>query len=215
MTSSTRAFYSRENIRWWCHTSNAWTVPGCEFDRVICEERNCELPNAWRVHTYAQLFWAIRLFIAEFQYCRALLSIHGTHLYENYKCCVFIPMGVDADGRLYPLAVTVVAWGIEASWYLFTSSTYNLIPSVHQQHRITFISDWMKVTPNALRDCWPSLYAIITVWSTLEIVLGRIYRQNLAYFTMGSQLCSGSRSVQGQKSRIKSCMWRFRPLDIH
>jgi len=41
-------------------------------------------------------------------YCRPILSIDGTHLYEKYKRYLLIIKEVDADGGLYPLVYAVV-----------------------------------------------------------------------------------------------------------
>jgi len=57
---------------------------------------------------FCHVFWAFGLLIEGFSYCRSLLSIDDTHLYETYIVCLLIAIGVDADSTLYPLVFAVV-----------------------------------------------------------------------------------------------------------
>jgi len=65
---------------------------------------------------------------------------------------------VDADGGLYLLVFAVVEGEIGAAWHWFISYIHELIPTVHQDRRITFISDQHKGILNALKDGWPTPY---------------------------------------------------------
>ena len=67
-----------------------------------------------------------------------------------------ITTGVNADSGLYPLTFAVIEGETESSWRWFISRIYELIANVHQNKRITFISDQMKGIPNALKPGWPS-----------------------------------------------------------
>ena len=96
--------------------------------------------------------------IEGFSLCRPLLSIDGTHLYGKYRDCLLIATRVDTDGELYPLAFVIVETESENSWRWFLQCIYNLMPSVHNNRIITFISDQMKRLPKALANAWPSLY---------------------------------------------------------
>ena len=92
-----------------------------------------------------------------------LLSTNGTYLYEKYKGRLLIITGVDVDGGLYPSTFAVVEGKTKASWRWFISRIYYLISNVHQNKRITFISDQIKGIPNACKVSWPSPYSHRTV----------------------------------------------------
>jgi len=50
----------------------------------------------------------------------------------------------------------VIEGKTESSWRWFISHICELIPTVHQNKKIIFISDRMKGIPNTLRRGWPS-----------------------------------------------------------
>ena len=121
-------------------SSNLGTVTATYFDHM-----------SYRMVQFRRVFWAFGPSIEGFTYYRPILSIDDTHLYEKYKGCLLIATGVNADGGLYRLASAVVEGETESSWRWFISRIYELIPTVHQNRRITFISDQRKEIPNALR----------------------------------------------------------------
>ena len=54
------------------------------------------------------VYWAFAPCIVAFQYCKAMISIDGTHLYGKYKGVLMIAMAIDVDQKVFPLAFTVV-----------------------------------------------------------------------------------------------------------
>ena len=100
---------------------------------------------------FRHIFWAFGPSIAGFQYYWPLLSIDGTHLFGRYKYYLLIAMRMDADGGLYILSFVVVEGETKEIWY----GSYH-VSIMYQDKRITFISDRMKETPNALRAGCPS-----------------------------------------------------------
>jgi len=126
--------------------SNLGTVTAHYYDH-----HSHSIVRFWRV------FWAFGPSIAGFQYYRLLLSIDGTHLFWKNRCTLLIVTRVDADGGPYPLAFAVVEGETQAGWQWFISRIYDLISSVHQDRRITFLSDRHKGILNAL-DGWLSPY---------------------------------------------------------
>jgi len=53
-------------------------------------------PYAYDMVQFRRVFWAFGPSIKYFQYCRSLISIYDIHLYEKYKCCLLIALGVNA-----------------------------------------------------------------------------------------------------------------------
>ena len=149
---------------------------------------------------FRRVLWAFGPSIAGFQYCRPLLSNNSTHLFGKYKDIRLIATGVDAKGGLFPLAFVAVEEETQAIWHWFISRIYNLLTSVRQDRRITFISNRHKGIPNALRDSWPSPYTYIKANFEKE------FKDKLPSFTMASRLCIRSRIVQGQTSKTENCV---------
>ena len=63
------------------------------------------MPN---MEIFQCVFWLFKLSIEEFEHCRPVLSIDGTHLYEKYKCTLLIVMGCDGNNHLFPLAFVII-----------------------------------------------------------------------------------------------------------
>ena len=53
------------------------------------------------------MFWSFKSSIEEFEYCRSVLSINGTHLYGKYKGKLMIAMGCDGNNQLFSLTFSI------------------------------------------------------------------------------------------------------------
>ena len=115
-------------------------------------------------------------------------------------------MEVDADGGMYLLAFAIVEGETQAVWHWFISRIYDLISSVHQDKKITFISDRYKGIPNTLRDGWPSPYTHRYCLRHVRANFQKKFKDKNASFTVASQLCIGSRIVQGTESKSEICV---------
>ena len=49
------------------------------------------------IEVFQHVFWAFHPSIEEFNHCRPILSIDGTHLYEKYKDTLMIAMRFDVN----------------------------------------------------------------------------------------------------------------------
>ena len=54
--------------------------------------------------------------IEGFNHCWPILSINGTHLYENYKGTLMISMGCDGNNKSFPLAFAITGGENIDSW---------------------------------------------------------------------------------------------------
>ena len=66
------------------------------------------------------VFWAFTPCIAAFRYCRPVISIDGTHLYDKYRGVLMIAMATNANQKVLPLAFAIVdkeSWA-SLGWFL-------------------------------------------------------------------------------------------------
>ncbi|KAL0392720.1 UNVERIFIED_CONTAM: hypothetical protein Sradi_2494800 [Sesamum radiatum] len=54
------------------------------------------------------VFWAFKLCIEVFQFCRKIVSVDGTHLYTKYKHKMLIATAMDGNQQVLPLAFAIV-----------------------------------------------------------------------------------------------------------
>ena len=54
------------------------------------------------------VFWSFCPCISGFKYCKAVISINGTHLYGKYQGKLLVAMATDANNKVFPLAFAVV-----------------------------------------------------------------------------------------------------------
>ena len=102
---------------------------------------------------FDRAFWAFGPCIEGFVYCRPLLCIDGTHLYNKYKGTLLVATAVDANDQLFPLAYAIVESESTDSWGWFFACMQRFVHSVNNRS-ITFISDRMKGIPVALQSKW-------------------------------------------------------------
>jgi len=104
---------------------------------------------------FCHVFWVLGHPIKGFTYCRPLWSIDSTHLFEKYKGCLLIATRVETHGGLYLLAyVSRRRWNrrnLDMALVL-----YLLLCTECASRIITFIFDYMKGLPNALKNSWPA-----------------------------------------------------------
>ncbi|KAL0345911.1 UNVERIFIED_CONTAM: hypothetical protein Sradi_4422400 [Sesamum radiatum] len=65
------------------------------------------------------VFWAFKLCIEGFKFCRKIISVDGTHLYTKYKHKMLIAATMDGNKQVLPLAFTIVDDESYASWKWF------------------------------------------------------------------------------------------------
>ena len=61
---------------------------------VIRKTFDSNMPNT---EIFQRVFWSFKPSTEGFEYCRPVLSIDGTHLYEKYKGTLMIDMGCDRN----------------------------------------------------------------------------------------------------------------------
>lgn len=54
-----------------------------------------------------EVFWSFEACIKGFKYCRPLIKIDGTYLYERYDEMLLIAISFDANNWTFPLALLV------------------------------------------------------------------------------------------------------------
>ena len=65
--------------------------------------------------------------IEGFNYCRPILSIDGTHLYEKYKDTLMIAMSCDGNNLLFPLTFALTEGDNIDSWKWFLTCIRNKV----------------------------------------------------------------------------------------
>ena len=65
--------------------------------------------------------------IEEFEHCRLVLSIDGTHLYGKYKGTLMIAIGCDGNNQLFPLAFSIIEGENIDSWRWFLACIRNRV----------------------------------------------------------------------------------------
>ncbi|XP_070014367.1 uncharacterized protein [Nicotiana sylvestris] len=89
---------------------------------------------------YRQLNKAIIAAIDGFMYCRSVISIDGTQVYEKYDIKLLITVTVDANGQIFPLAFAICANESKETWMLFLNHLKQHV--VKQRSGIYLIFDW-------------------------------------------------------------------------
>ena len=79
-----------------------------DFAKFSTTEANTEV--------FHQVFWVFDLCIQGFQFCRPLISIDATYLYDRYKGTLMIAMGRDENGSIYPLTFVICEGENRSSW---------------------------------------------------------------------------------------------------
>ncbi|CAI9297141.1 unnamed protein product [Lactuca saligna] len=88
---------------------------------------------------FRRVFWAFSPSIKGFHYCRPVISIDGTHLYDKYTGNMLIVMGVDGNNQILPLAFAIVENESYDTWNWFLSHIKNHV--VKDREGICLISD--------------------------------------------------------------------------
>ncbi|CAK8575341.1 unnamed protein product [Lathyrus sativus] len=80
------------------------TVIQLETLPIITDEGS-QLGDKRKFH---RLFWAFEPCICGFTYCKPIVQIDGTWLYENYKGTLLMAVAHDRNGNIFPIAFTLV-----------------------------------------------------------------------------------------------------------
>ncbi|KAH0696084.1 hypothetical protein KY289_013566 [Solanum tuberosum] len=71
-----------------------------------------EWKTEWRVDViedvFNYVFWTFKPCIDGFVFCRPVISIDGTHVYEKYDIKLLIAIATDGNGSILPLAFAIV-----------------------------------------------------------------------------------------------------------
>ncbi|KAL0379000.1 UNVERIFIED_CONTAM: hypothetical protein Sradi_3205500 [Sesamum radiatum] len=99
--------------------------------------------------TLNYIFWAFRLCIEGFRYCRNLISIDGTHLYTRYKHKLLVAVTLNANQQILPIAFALVDEESLASWRWFLEMLAKHL-MLDDDDRICLISDRHSGLINAI-----------------------------------------------------------------
>ena len=111
-------------------------------------------------------FWSFGCMIAAFKHCRPVLCVDGTFLTGMYKGRILTCIGVDADGKVVPLAFAFVESENVESWLWFLSLIKRAVvcdrPNVcvlHDRHK-GILSAVKKLQESRNVDvAWPDLHS--------------------------------------------------------
>ena len=75
-----------------------------------------------------------------FKYCKPVISIDGTHLYDKYQGKLLVAMATDANNKVFPLAFAIVDCESGSSWRWFLQYLRDTIGHVILDEGICIIS---------------------------------------------------------------------------
>ncbi|KAL0288826.1 UNVERIFIED_CONTAM: hypothetical protein Sangu_2641300 [Sesamum angustifolium] len=96
--------------------------------KVLCKHSTEGTIVEWKHKAFQQstgsyvlgyVFWAFKLCIDGFQFCRKIISVDGTHLYTKYKHKLLIAAAMDGNQQVLPLAFAIVDEETYPSWKWF------------------------------------------------------------------------------------------------
>ncbi|XP_025640785.1 uncharacterized protein [Arachis hypogaea] len=87
---------------------------------------------------FHRLFWTFPHCVEEFQHCKPLVNVDGTHLYGKYDGTLLIAIAEDGNSNIIPIAFALVEGENTESWSFFLS---HLRTHVTPQPGILVISD--------------------------------------------------------------------------
>ncbi|KAH9705387.1 SWIM-type domain-containing protein [Citrus sinensis] len=89
-----------------------------------------------------------------FEGCRQFVGVNGYHLKGPYKGVLLTAVSIDANFRIYPLAMCIVENENTNSWVYFMEKLYEQI-GCNQGEGLCFMSDRQKGILNALEQVFP------------------------------------------------------------
>ena len=91
---------------------------------VIWKTCDINMPNT---EIFQRVFWSFKPSIDEFEHCRPVMSIDGTHLYGKYKGTLLISKGCDRNNQLFLLAFSITEGENNDSWRWFLACIRNRV----------------------------------------------------------------------------------------
>ncbi|KAH0728941.1 hypothetical protein KY289_000129 [Solanum tuberosum] len=85
------------------------------------------------------VFWTFKPCIDGFVFCRPVISIDGTHVYEKYDIKLLIAIATDGNSSILPLAFAIVANESMETWSLFLDHLH--LHVVKGRRDVALISD--------------------------------------------------------------------------
>ncbi|CAL5324459.1 unnamed protein product [Camellia sinensis] len=98
------------------------------------------------------VFWAFKLAIEGFKYCRPVICIDGTHLYGKYEGKIVAATAVTAADKIIPLAFAVVDKEMIESWGWFITLLRRHV--CRDREGVTLISDQHIALLSVLSRIW-------------------------------------------------------------
>ena len=132
--------------------------------RTIIDIDDYQDANGDRVLQHA--FWSFGCMIAAFKHCRPVLCVDGTFLTGMYKGRILTCIGVDADGKVVPLAFAFVESENVESWLWFLSLIKRAV--VCDRRNVCVLHDCHKGILSAVKKlqegrnidvAWPDLHS--------------------------------------------------------
>ena len=100
------------------------------------------------------VFWSFSPRIDGFKYCKPIISINRTHLYDKYQGKLLVTMAIDANSKVFLLAFAVMDCESGSSWRWFLQCLRDTIGHVILDEGICIISDQHLSIKNAIAN-WP------------------------------------------------------------
>ncbi|KAH9705390.1 SWIM-type domain-containing protein [Citrus sinensis] len=111
-----------------------------------------------------------------FEGCRQFVGVNGYHLKGPYKGVLLTAVSIDANFRIYPLAMCIVENENTNSWVYFMEKLYEQI-GCNQGEGLCFMSDRQKGILNALEQVFPlALKRAMPVVRMLDEIRRKIMR---------------------------------------
>ncbi|KAL5159434.1 hypothetical protein HKD37_15G043756 [Glycine soja] len=89
-------------------------------------------------HQFHRVFWTFGQCKEAFKYCKSIIQVDGTHLYEKYRGTLLMATSQDGNGGVLPLAFAVVEGETLTTWSWFLT---HLCEHVTDKNGICLISD--------------------------------------------------------------------------
>ncbi|KAL0913304.1 hypothetical protein M5K25_016755 [Dendrobium thyrsiflorum] len=105
---------------------------------------------------FKTLFWAFGPSISRWEECRPVLSLDGTFLLGKYCGTLLAAVGIDGNGRLFPLAFAVVESYSNHSWVWFLQNLHDLVGVVKERTNLCIISDKHPGLVRGCREIFPN-----------------------------------------------------------
>ncbi|KAH1205229.1 hypothetical protein GmHk_16G045980 [Glycine max] len=100
-------------------------------------------------HQFHRVFWTFGQCKEAFKYCKPIIQVDGTHLYDKYRRTLLMATSQDGNGGVLPLAFAVVEGETLTAWSWFLA---HLREHVTDKNGICLISDRHAIIKSAVAN---------------------------------------------------------------